>query len=229
MNNLFDVVEPLAPTELIANYWHFLKNVSESERSALGPIEVVLKSRTVARGWPIGLRNQTLALISESELSVKSMVAFIDISEVSSVSFYGVHNILPFVTAGAIARSPLERRTSHADVKQDLLHVLEDIRQTWPTRIYFETDPTTHSVDEMMNLGQVMQATLAVVRSFQGQPVIWAELMESKGLHVVNALDMKDIAITRRENGDIEIAFRFSRALPKNLDDRVLSLFSAVF
>ncbi len=229
MNNLFDVVEPLATTELLANYWHFLKAINEKERAVLGPIEIVLKSRTVARGWPIGLKNQTLALISEAELSTKSVVVFVDITEVSSVSFHNVHNILPFVTAGALSRSPLERRATHHEAKQMLLQICEDIRKTWPTRIYFETDPTTHSIDELTNLNEVMSATFKALRSFEENPLIWSELLESKGLHVLNALDMKNIAFSRRESGDIEIAFRFSRALPKSLDDKVLSLFSAVF
>lgn len=229
MNNLFGVVEPLETTELLANYWHFLKGIDDKQRATLGPIEVVLKSRAVARGWPIGLKNQTLALMSESELSAKTTVVFVDIKEVSSVSFFGAHLILPFVTAGALARSPLERRQTHAEAKQTLLQVCEDIRNLWSTRIYFETDPTTHSIDELTNLNEVMQATLDAIQTMKNDPIVWAELQESKGLHIVNAMEMKDIAVSARESGDIEIAFRFSRALPKNLDDRILSLFSALF
>lgn len=229
MNNLFGMVEPLTTTELLANYWHFLRSIDEKERAALGPLEIVLKSRAVARGWPIGLKNQTLALLTDNELNAKTAMTFVDIAEVSSVSFFGVHAILPFVTGGAIARSPLERRATHSEAKQRLLQICEDIKATWPAKIYFEADPTTHSIDELTNLNEVMTAILNALKEFQTNDLIWSELLESKGLHIVNALDMKDMAITKRESGDIEVAFRFSRALPKNLDDRVLSLFSAVF
>lgn len=229
MNNLFNFIEPLSTTEMLANYWHFLKSIDEKERASLGPIEVVLKSRAVSRGWPVGLKNQTLALLSEPTLSVKSAVAFVDIGEVSSVAFSGVHLILPFITAGAIARSPLERKISHTEAKARLLSVCEDIKKVWSARIYFEVDPTTHSLDELINLTDVCGALLQAIYSQQENSMIAEELREVHAFHVLNSEDMKDIALTRRESGEVELAFHFSRALPKNLDDTMSTLLLSIF
>lgn len=229
MNKLFDLVEPVQTSELIANYWHFLKSIDEKQRAALGPIEVVLKSRTVGRGWPVGLKNQTLALMTELDMTAKSAVVFIDISEVSSVAFMSAHMVLPFVTAGAVARSPLEKRATHSEAKQRLLQICEEIRKKWSTRIYFDADPTTLAVDELLNLNEVMLSVLKSVIALQENELTGSELADCKGLHVINALDMRDMAVTRRDSGEIELAFNFSRALPKNLDDQLMSLFVAVF
>lgn len=228
MHNFFEYVEPLPPAELISNYWHFLRSIDASERKALGPIELVLRSRAVARGWPVALKNQTLALVSEVEVSPKTELSFVDISEVSKVCFFGAHMVLPFVTAGAVARSPLAVRVSHADLKQRLSEVCAEIRETWPTRIYFDTDPTTHGSDELINLNTVLTSVVVALEELQKDPIVNAELNDCMSFHIVNAMDMKDIALTLKESGEIELAFRFSRALPKNLDEKILTLFSGI-
>lgn len=229
MNNLFNIIEPLTTTEMLANYWHFLKSIDEKERSTLGPIEVVLKSRAVSRGWPVGLKNQTLALLSEQTLSTKSAIIFVDIGEVSSVAFSGVHLILPFISAGAIARSPLERKVSHAEAKTKFLSVCEEIKTVWSARIYFEVDPMTYSIDELINLTDVCSALLKAIYSQQENSLIADELRDVHAFHVLNSAEMKDIALTRRESGEVELAFHFSRALPKNLDDTMSALLVSIF
>ncbi len=182
----------------------------------------------MARGWPVALKNQVLALVTESTLTVKSVLCFVDISEVSSVSFYSAHTVLPFATGGAIARSPLEHRATFAETKDRLLRICEELRRAWPMKIYFDVDPTTRTVDELTNLNLVLQAMLRAVVAVQSEPVPWAELSESRSFYVVNSDDMKDIAISRREDGGVELSFRFSRALPKNLDEAIASLLGAI-
>lgn len=93
--HIFNVVEPVATSEMLGNYWRFLKSLSESERLALGPVEIVTKSRAVARGWPVALKNHVMALSSEAAFSPKSAVLLVDVSEVSTVTFYGAHLVLP--------------------------------------------------------------------------------------------------------------------------------------
>lgn len=229
MNSIFDVVEPLPPSELLANYWHFLKSIGDEERAKLGPVEVALKSRTVARGWPVALKNQVLALVSEASLTMKSGLIFIDISDVSSVSFFSAHLVLPFATAGAISRSPLETRATYAEVKAQLVQLCEELRKVWPMKIYFDADPKTRSIDELTNLNEVLTAVAHALVTLQDNPLSWNDLLESNALYIVNGEDMKEIAVSRREDGGVELAFRFSRALPKNLDEKLTSLFSAVF
>ncbi len=229
MNHLFNVIEPLSTTEMLANYWHYLKSIDDKERASLGPIEVTLKSRAISRGWPVGLKNQTLALLSEQTLTAKSAIVFLDIGDVSSVAFSGAHMILPFITAGAIARSPLERKISSTEAKSRFLAVCEEIKSVWSARIYFEVDPMTYSVDELINLGDVSHALLKAIRSQQDNAHLLDELQDSRALHIINSDDMKDVALTRRESGEIELAFHFSRALPKNLDDTMAALLLSIF
>lgn len=229
MNTLFGMIEPLSTTEMLANYWHFLKSIDAEERDSLGPIEVVLKSRTVARGWPVGLKNQTLALLTDPEITAKSALVFVDIAEVSAVTFSAAHMILPFVSAGAISRSPLEQRMTHEAAKKELLYVLEQLKQVWPARVYFDADPMGHGVDELMNLADVLRALLGAVQKHGENPVVFEELQTMKAFHIANSPDMKDVALSRRESGEIELAFHFSRALPKNLDETIATLFVSMF
>lgn len=229
MNNFFELVEPLPPAELIANYWHFLKSLDPLDRKTLGPIELVLRSRAVARGWPVALKNQTLALISDVELSSKTEVSFVEIADVSKVTFFGAHMVLPFITGGAVARSPLLVREAHSELKLRLSKVCEEIRERWRTKIYFEKDPTTHGVDELINLNAVLSSVVTALVELQKDPIVKAELDDCLSFHVIDATDMKDIALTLKESGELELSFRFSRALPKNLDEKVLTLFSGIF
>lgn len=229
MNTLFNQIEPLSTSEMLANYWHFLKSIEASERDALGPIEVILKSRTVARGWPVGLKNQTLALLTDPELTAESALVFIDITEVNSVTFSEAHLILPFVSGGAISRSPLERRMTHEESKEQLLQVCEELKSVWPTRMYFDSDPMNLGVDELMNLTDVLRALLDTIQKHGENPLVFEELQATKAFHISNAPDMKDVSLSRRESGEIELAFHFSRALPKSLDETMATLFVSMF
>ena len=229
MHNFFELVEPLPPAELIANYWHYLKSIEASERNALGPLDLVLRSTAVARGWPVALKNQTLALISEVDLTAQTEISFVDITEVAKVGFSSAHLVLPFVTGGAVARSPLAVRVTHSELKQRLSNICEELREHWPTRIYFDKDPGTLTADELINLNSVLASIVIVLGEMEKNPIVVAELNECRSFHVVNVVDMRDIALSRKDSGEVELAFRFSRALPKNLGDTLLTLFSNIF
>ena len=229
MNTLFSLVEPLPTTETLANYWHFLKSIDSKDREALGPIEVILKYRAVARGWPVGLKNQTLALLTEVHISEKSALVFLDITEVSSVTFSEVHRILPFVSDGAISRSPLERRMDYKEAKDQLLHALEELKKVWPAKIYFDADPMSHGVDELMNLSEVLRSLQTAVRKHQDSPLILEEMRTMSAIHISDSSEMKGIALFRRDSGEVELTFHFSRALPKKIDETISSLFVSMF
>jgi hypothetical protein len=96
-------------------------------------------------------------------------------------------------------------------------------------KIYFDADPTSRSIDELTNLNHVLRAFVRGLASLQSDAIAWQDLLESSSFYVVNSEDMKDIAVSRREDGAVELAFRFSRALPKNLDEKVASLMHAIF
>ena len=111
--HIFGLVEPVPNSEMLGNYWRFLKSIAEADRLLLGPIEIVLKSRAVARGWPVALKNHVMALSSEAALSPKSAVVMVDITDVSTVTFFAAHLVLPLLTDGALARSPFARKMTH--------------------------------------------------------------------------------------------------------------------
>ncbi len=226
--HIFNVVEPVATSEMLGNYWRFLKSLSESERLALGPVEIVTKSRAVARGWPVALKNHVMALSSEAAFSPKSAVLLVDVSEVSTVTFYGAHLVLPFLTDGAMARSPFGKKATHAEATAALTAVCEQIRQNWSARLFFEEDPTTHPVDEIINLVTVLSAVYKVVQVLQENPQAWSAFQECTGLHIINDPEAKALSMIRRPDDEFELSFRFARALPGNVTDFVMALFNSV-
>jgi len=226
--HIFNVVEPVATSEMLGNYWRFLKSLSESERLSLGPVEIVTKSRAAVRGWPVALKNHVMALSTEAAFSPKSAVILVDISEVSTVTFFGAHLVLPFLTDGAMARSPFGKKVTHAEATAALTAVCEQIRQNWSARLFFEEDPTTHQVDEIINLVTVLAAVHKVVLVLQQNPRAWSAFQECTGLHIINDPDAKALSMIRRPDDELELSFRFARALPGSVTDSVMALFNSV-
>lgn len=226
--HVFNVVEPVSTSEMLGNYWRFLKSLGESDRMALGPIEVVTKSRATARGWPVALKNHVMALSSDAAFTPKSSVTMVEIGEVATVTFYGAHLVLPFLTDGAMARSPFEQKVTHAEAIATLTSICEQIRKNWSARLYFEEDPTSHPVDEIINLVAVLTAVHRVVLMLQENPQAWAAFQECSGFHIINDPEAKAMSMIRRADEELELSFRFARALPGNVNDFVLALFNSV-
>ncbi len=225
---IFGLVEPVPTSEMLGNYWRFLKSISEEDRLLLGPVEIVLKSRAVARGWPVALKNHVMALNSEAALSPKSAVVLVDISEVSSVTFFAAHLVLPLLTDGALARSPFARKITHEEAALSLTKVCEEIRLDWSAKLYFEKDPTKYPVDEIINLLTVLTAVKNAIVTLQETPQVWAAFQECAGFHIVNETESKGLSMIRRADDDLELSFRFARALPTNVADTILALFNSV-
>ncbi len=225
---VFNVVEPVANSEMLGNYWRFIKTLRDSERQSLGPVEIVTKSRAVARGWPVALKNHVMALSSEAVFTPKSAIALVDITEVSTVTFFGAHLVLPFLTDGAVARSPFGKKVTHAEATAALTQVCEQIRKNWSAKLYFEEDPTAQPVDEVINLVTVLTAVHKVILSLQENPQVWAAFQECTGLHIINDPEAKAMSMIRRTDDELELSFRFARALPGNVVDFVLALFNSV-
>lgn len=229
MTTLFNLVEPLSTTDVITNYWHFLRSIDEAKRIEFGAMELVLAGHGTVRGWPVGFKNQTIALCTAPVLHKDSSVIYVDITQVISVSFHESHKILPFLTDGAIARSPHEQKPTAKELQTRLLKICEQIRTIWPAKLYFEEDPTTLTVDELMNLNVVMEATLSALKALRENQNVWNEVQEFNALHVCNALEMRDVSVSKRESTELELAFRFSRALPRNINDIVMTLMAGLF
>lgn len=225
---IFGLVEPVTNAEMLGNYWRFLKSISEEERLSLGPIEIVLQSRAVARGWPVALKNHVMALSSEAALSPKSSVVMVDVTAVSTVTFFAAHLVLPLLTDGALARSPFARKMTHQEATGSLTKVCEDIRRHWSAKLYFEQDPTKYPVDEIINLVTVLSSVRNVVLQLQETPHIWSSFQECSGLHIVNESESKGLSLIRRTDDELELSFRFARALPSNVSDTMLALFNSV-
>lgn len=225
---IFGLVEPVPTAEMLGNYWRFLKSISESERLNLGPVEIVLKSRAVARGWPVALKNHVMALSSEPALSLKTAVVLVDITDVSTVTFFGAHLVLPLLTDGALARSPFARKMTHQEATVALTKICEEIRAEWSAKLFFEQDPTKYPVDEIINLVTVLTAVHNVVVHLQERPHLWSPFQECLGLHIVNETEAKGLAMIRRPDDELELSFRFARALPSNVSDTMLALFNSV-
>lgn len=226
--HIFGLVEPVTNAEMLGNYWRFLKSISEEERLSLGPIEIVLQSRAVARGWPVALKNHVMALSSEAALSPKSSVVMVDVTAVSTVTFFAAHLVLPLLTDGALARSPFARKMTHQEATGSLTKVCEDIRRHWSAKLYFEQDPTKYPVDEIINLVTVLSSVRNVVLQLQETPHIWSSFQECSGLHIVNESESKGLSLIRRTDDELELSFRFARALPSNVSDTMLALFNSV-
>ncbi|MBN8539002.1 MAG: hypothetical protein J0L82_01345 [Deltaproteobacteria bacterium] len=225
---IFGLVEPVPTAEVLGNYWRFLKSISETDRLLLGPIEIVLRSRAVARGWPVALKNHVMALSSESALSPKSAVVFVDISDVSTVTFFAAHLVLPLLTDGALARSPFARKMTHQEATLSLTKICEEIRTEWSAKLFFEQDPTKYPVDEIINLVTVLSAVRNVILQLQDTPQLWSPFQECSGLHIVNETESKGLSMIRRPDDELELSFRFARALPSNVADTMLALFNSV-
>ncbi|MDZ4083080.1 MAG: hypothetical protein U1E10_09100, partial [Bdellovibrionales bacterium] len=214
--------------EMLGNYWRFLKSINEAERLLLGPVEIVLKSRAVARGWPVALKNHVMALSSEAALSPKSAVVLVDITDVSTVTFFAAHLVLPLLTDGALARSPFARKMTHQEAATALTKICEEIRTDWSAKLFFEQDPTKYPVDEIINLVTVLTAVRNVILHLQETPHLWSAFQECSGLHIVNETESKGISMIRRSDDELELSFRFARALPSNVSDTMLALFNSV-
>lgn len=226
--HIFGLIEPVPTAEMLGNYWRFLKSITEAERLVLGPVEVVLKSRAVARGWPVALKNHVMALSSEVALSPKSSVVLVDITDVSAVTFFAAHLVLPLLTDGALARSPFARKMTHQEATTALTKICEEIRSEWSAKLFFEQDPTKYPVDEIINLVSVLTSVRNVVLHLQEAPHLWSPFQECSGLHIVNELESKGLSMIRRSDDELELSFRFARALPTNVSDTMLALFTSV-
>lgn len=225
---IFGHVEPVPTAEMLGNYWRFLKSITETERLLLGPVEIVLKSRAVGRGWPVALKNHVMALSSEAALSPKSAVILVDISDVSTVTFFAAHLVLPLLTDGAVARSPFARKMTHQEATHALTKICEEIRAEWSATLYFEQDPTKYPVDELVNLVTVLTTVRNVIVQLQETPRLWAPFQECSGLHIVNETDAKGIEMIRRPDDQLELSFRFARALPSSVSETLFALFNSV-
>lgn len=226
--HIFGLVEPVPTAEMLGNYWRFLKSINEAERLLLGPVEIVLKSRAVARGWPVALKNHVMALSSEAALSPKSAVVLVDITDVSTVTFFAAHLVLPLLTDGALARSPFARKMTHQEAATALTKICEEIRTDWSAKLFFEQDPTKYPVDEIINLVTVLTAVRNVILHLQETPQLWSAFQECAGLHIVNETESKGLSMIRRSDDELELSFRFARALPSNVSDTMLALFNSV-
>lgn len=220
---LFGHLEPLSTLEMLTNYWHFLRSLDETKRAMLGPVEIFVSGQASIRGWPVGFKNPTMAVASAPTLTRECRISYVDIANATSVQFHDVHLILPFVTDGALSRSPHETKPAAADLKNQLLKSCEKLRGIWPAKIYFEEDPTNLAIDEMMNLNTVIDSILKAVPTLQENALMWDEMMEFKAFHIINARDSREILIGRRDSTEIEISFHFSRSLPGNVADMILT------
>lgn len=227
MNVLFDIVEPLTTAELISRYWHFLKSLEAPARSQLGPVLVTLSSQAVIRGWPVGLMNHTLALATERELSPQCGVTYVGVEIIQSITITEAHRVLPFVTNGALSRSPHEQKPTKDLVRQQLKKECEVLRDLWSVKIFFDRDPNLLTVDELLNVTEAVKCVCKSVEALQQSQSSMLELADISGFHILNATDAKDFSLIRNAEGELELSFSFGRALPSNLYDRIYSLFTS--
>ena len=229
MNHLFDQIEPLTTVEMLVRYWHYLRSIDETSRAQLGPLTIVVESQGSIRGWPVGFKNQTLALSTESQLSAKCGVVFVDISKVLVVGFSEIHRLLPFITSGAVSRSPLEEKPSREAAQQELLLVCENLRQELPAKIFFDRDPTLFDIDDVLNLNEVLRGLVRSLQHLRSVRDVDGDLSDVRGLHIVNTPNAKELSIVLNDGGEMELSFSFSRALPSNMDDQIDSLLASLF
>lgn len=229
MNHLFDQIEPLTTVEMLVRYWHYLRSIDETSRDQLGPLTVIVETQGPIRGWPVGLKNQTLALSTESQLSPKCGVVFVDVTKVVVVGFAEIHRLLPFITSGAVSRSPLEQKPTRESAQRELLSVCEDLRQELPAKIFFDRDPVLFDIDDVLNLNEVLRCLVRSLRQLRTTRDVDRDLSDISGLHVVNVPAAKDVSIVVSDAGEMELAFSFSRALPSNMVDQVDSLLASLF
>ncbi len=229
MDHLFDRIEPLTIVEQIVRYWHFLRSLDGSSRAELGPLTLFVEANGSVRGWPIGLKNQTLALSTEAELSSMSAVIFVDLSRVVVVGFDEVHRVLPFITSGAVSRSPLEEKPTRAAAQNQLLRICEDLKLELPAKIFFDRDPTLFGIDDVLNLNEFLTCFVGALRRLRSTRKVDGELSEVRGLHIINAPGAKDISLGLSDGGEMELSLSFSRALPSNLAEQIDSLLVSIF
>ncbi len=229
MSALFGLVEPLSTADLISNYWHFLRSISEEERQSLGSIEVFLATGAVLRGWPVSLKNHTLCISTSAPILENTSVAFIELSQISAIAFNQAHRVVRFITAGAMSRSPLQAKPTPDEAKKYLHKICEAVRKSWRAKIFFESDPSQLPIDELLNLNEVMEAFWRALGNLSENAAVWGALSEIKALHVVNSDDHPEFSISLRHDDEIELSFRFSRALPTNVDELVLTLLTGIF
>lgn len=227
MSILFNKTETHTPGEIISSYWHYLRSSQEAERSQIGSLELFLSTGAVIRGWPIGFKNQTLCLQSTADVTEATSIAYIDVNQVVGVGFSEAHRIIRFISGGAVARSPLEKKPAREKVQAVFLKTCEKLRELTQAKLYFDSDPNSLELDELINLTEVLTAFRSSVeqRVSQSEP--------AKALNQLSAIQISDadqptLTISLENETEVEISFKFSRALPSNIREQVYQLVSGL-